>query len=152
MKVNHGADAMFLRSRLNEHVEAVMAGVRANCPSAVFEVLFPYDVNYPTPAGIHSLGGKLNSFVNLPVEWQKKETAGFDRLKTEALDFGAWCRDLNLSSEAIRLAVTFSVGQEKRFDTSFRFFSPVMHGRRNSRWPTPSARLSTFGPGTTFAC
>ncbi len=103
MTINNGADAIFLRSRLNEHVAAVMAGVRATCPSAVFEVLFPYDVNYPTPAGIHSLGGKLNSFVNLPIEWQKKETAGFDRLKTEALDFGAWCRDLNLSSEAIRL-------------------------------------------------
>jgi hypothetical protein len=106
MAVNGGADARFLQSRLNEHVTAIITGVRAAYPNAIFEVLFPYDVNYPVPAGIHSLGGKLNSFVNLPVQWKKKETAAFDRLKTEALDFGAWSRDLNLSSEAIRFPGT----------------------------------------------
>jgi hypothetical protein len=102
-QVNGGADARFLQARLREHVSAIATAVKAAHPNAVVELLFPYDVNYPTPTGQHELGGRLNSFVNLPPEWSSPATAGFDRIKTEALDFGAWCRDLNLSSEAIRL-------------------------------------------------
>lgn len=101
--VNGGADARFLRNRLRDHVAALVSHIRAGYPGAQLEVLFPYDVNYPSPAGIHNLGGRLNRFVNLPVEWESKATAGFDRMKTEALDFGAWCRDLDLSRTAIEL-------------------------------------------------
>jgi len=100
---NGGQDAAFLRARLHEHVTDIMSTVRAAHPNARFEVLFPYDVNYPTPAGVHDLGGALNRFVNLPKEWESKQTAGFDRFKTEALDFGAWSRDLNLARTAIEL-------------------------------------------------
>ena len=31
-----------------------------------FEVLFPYDVNHPTPAGIHQIGGRLESIRQSP--------------------------------------------------------------------------------------
>ncbi|MBC7925839.1 MAG: hypothetical protein H7039_09300 [Bryobacteraceae bacterium] len=101
--VNGGADMRFLRSRLHAHVTAIMSAVRSAHPGTQFELLFPYDVNYPTPTGVHQLGGRLNSTVNLPTEWHNKASSGFDRIKTEALDFGAWCRDLNLSSETIEL-------------------------------------------------
>lgn len=99
--INDGADATFLRNRLRSHVSALAGYIRSLYASAKFEVLFPYDVNYPTPAGVHLIGGRLNRFVNLPVEWERMETSGLDRLKIEALDFGAWSRDLNLTREAV---------------------------------------------------
>jgi hypothetical protein len=101
--VNASADAIFLRDRLRQYVAALIAHVRAQYPSAKFEVLFPYDVNHPVPAGVHGIGGQLNRFVNLPVEWEKKTTAGFDRIKMEALDFGVWSRNLDLIETAIKL-------------------------------------------------
>lgn len=104
--VNGGADAVFLRDRLRDHVAALVAHVRGFHPSAKFEVLFPYDVNHPVPAGVHLIGGPLNRFVNLPIEWETKESSGLDRLKIEALDFGAWSRDLDL----VQAAVLFALG------------------------------------------
>ncbi len=85
---------------------ALVAHVRGFHPSAKFEVLFPYDVNHPVPAGVHLIGGRLNRFVNLPIEWETKESSGLDRLKIEALDFGAWSRDLDL----VQAAVLFALG------------------------------------------
>ncbi|MBI4890156.1 MAG: hypothetical protein HY821_05985, partial [Acidobacteria bacterium] len=99
--INGGADAVFLRNRLRNYAEALMAHVRAAYPSARFEVLFPYDVNHPEPAGLHQLGGRLNRFVNLPVEWGSKDTCGFDRFKIEALDFGVWSRNVDLSRKCL---------------------------------------------------
>jgi hypothetical protein len=94
--VNGSADAAFLRARLRDYAAALIAHVRAAWPAARFEILWPYDVNHPTPSGVHLLGGRLNRFVNLPLEWQVKDTSPFDRFKIEALDFGAWSRNLNL--------------------------------------------------------
>lgn len=98
-----GADAMFLRNRLRDHVAELSADILAAYPDAVLELLFPYDVNHPKPEGIHNLGGKLNRFVNLPVEWECRATAPFHRIKTEALDFGAWNRNLDLAKTAFEL-------------------------------------------------
>lgn len=100
--VNGGADAAFLRSRLRDYAEALMAHVRSSHPAAKFEVLFPYDVNHPQPAGIHMLGGRLNRYVNLPAEWGSKGSSGFDRFKVEALDFGVWSRNLDLAFECLQ--------------------------------------------------
>lgn len=111
--VNGRADATFLRNRLRDHVSALVANLRAVHPNILCEVLFPYDVNHPEPAGIHSLGGRLNRFVNLPVEWEQKATCGFDRMKTEALDFGAYNRNLDLAKTAFMLPI--SLGWEKPF-------------------------------------
>ena len=118
--VNSSADAAFLRNRLRDHVAGLAASLRAAHQGIQCEVLFPYDVNHPEPAGIHLLGGKLNRFVNLPVEWERKETAGFDRLKTEALDFGAWCRNLDLAKTAFLFST--SLGWEKE---SLRHLVPI---------------------------
>lgn len=93
---NASADATFLRDRLRDYCASITSAVKAAVPGTRFEILFPDDVNFPTPAGIHSLGGRLNHFINLPPEWGQPGGSGFDRFKIEALDFGAWNKDLNL--------------------------------------------------------
>ncbi|MGC8883496.1 MAG: non-contractile tail sheath protein [Bryobacteraceae bacterium] len=102
--VNGGADAEFLRSRLRDYAAALASHLRALYPDAILEILFPYDVNHPTPAGVHGLGGRLNHFVNLPVEWRSKGSAPFDRFKVEALDFSAWSRNLDLARDSLEFA------------------------------------------------
>ena len=119
-QANDGTDATFLRNRLRDHVAALAAHIHGSYPTAKLELLFPFDVNYPTPAGVHQIGGRLNRFVNLPAEWEHKATSGLDRLKIEALDFGAWSRDLNLS----RAAVLFGVSLDWPKD-SLRHLVPV---------------------------
>ena len=93
---NAFADATFLQQRLCDYVGTLAGHLRSAFPDIDLEVLFPYDVNHPIPSGIHLLGGALNRFVNLPIDWEKKETSGLDRFKIEALDFGAWNRNLDL--------------------------------------------------------
>lgn len=100
--LNGGADAAFLAARLHSYVTQLAAHLRGSFPDAVLEVLFPYDVNHPVPAGVHFLGGALNRAVNFPPAWAAKESAGFDRLKVEALDFGAWSRDLDLVFRSLK--------------------------------------------------
>ncbi|MDP9055324.1 MAG: hypothetical protein M3N93_13650 [Acidobacteriota bacterium] len=103
--VNSSADAIFLRNRLRDHVGALVADIRAAFPTVRCEVLWPYDVNYPTPvpAGTPETGGRLNHFVNLPVEWQAQSTSGLDTMKLEALAFTTSLRNLDLAREAIGL-------------------------------------------------
>lgn len=106
--VNGGADALFLRNRLRDHVGALAADIRSAFPSARCELLWPYDVNYPTPLPtIPITGGQLNRFVNLPAEWQLQSTSGLDTAKIEALGFATGMRNLDLSREAIDLFPAF---------------------------------------------
>ena len=93
--VNGSADALFLRNRLRDYVAALVADIRSAFPTVKCEVLWPYDVNYPTPVG--GLGGQLNRFVNLPVEWQQQPTSGLDTIKVEALAFSTSLRNLDLA-------------------------------------------------------
>jgi hypothetical protein len=136
--VNGGADAIFLRNRLRDHAAVIRDYVRASHPAALFEVLFPYDVNHPVPAGVHTLGGRLNRFVNLPVEWEQKATSGLDRLKTEALDFGAWSRDLNLVLATIRFSLSLDWPRD-----SLRHLLPVFR----SGYPWERECLAALGEG-----
>ncbi len=136
--VNDAADAIFLRGRLRDHVAALIAHVRGAHPSAQFELLFPYDVNYPAPAGVHLIGGRLNRFVNLPAEWEQKETSGLNRLKIEALDFGAWSRDLDLT----RASVFFGLGLGWPKD-SLRHLLPVFQ----PGYPWQKECLTALGEG-----
>jgi hypothetical protein len=102
-QINGGADAIFLRNRLRDHVAALVSAVKAAYPSALLEVLLPVDVNYQTavgPAG-SQVGGRLNHFVNIPPEWLAFNSAGFDSLKIEALAFGSWMRNLDLARSAL---------------------------------------------------
>lgn len=125
--VNGGADALFLRNRLRSYTASIVTHVRTTYPSAKFEVLFPYDVNHPVPAGVNQLGGALNRYVNLPVEWESSATAGFDRLKIEALDFGAWSRDLTLAESAIDFGLNLNWPK-----SAMRYLVPIF--RAASAW------------------
>jgi len=116
--VNGGTDAMFLRNRLRDHVASIVSHIRSRYPSAQSEVLFAYDVNYPTQND--GLGGSLNRFINFPIEWGSHTTAGFDRLKVEALAFGGRLRNLDLA----RTAIEFPLGQDWPL-SSIRYLAPV---------------------------
>ncbi len=120
--VNGGADALFLRNRLRDHMAALVADIRSVYPAAQCEVLWPYDVNYPTPVPANApyLGGRLNRFINLPAEWQNKTTSGLDRMKVEALAFSSSMRSLDLAREAIELFPGFGWPTD-----SVRYLVPV---------------------------
>ncbi len=121
--VNAGADAIFLRNKLRDHIAALRAHVLAAHANAKFELLYPYDVNHPVPAGVHSLGGALNRFVNFPAEYESKATSGLDTIKMEALDFGAWTRSLDLSRTAIEFPLVLGWPKD-----SVRYLVPVFRG------------------------
>jgi hypothetical protein len=108
--VNGGADALFLRNRLRDHVAALVRDIRGAYPNVICEVLWPYDVNYPAqltqPDG-GTLGGPLNYSVNLPTEWQQQPSSGLDRMKAEALAFSTTFRSLDLAKQAIVLFPSF---------------------------------------------
>ena len=105
----HPADALFLRNRLRDHLTSLVTDLRSAYPTAHCELLWPYDVNHPAPVPANTpyLGGRLNRYINLPVEWQQPATSGFDRVKVEALAFGSAMRDLNLATDAIHLFPNF---------------------------------------------
>lgn len=121
--VNGSADATFLRNRLRDHVASLVAYLRGRYPDAKFELLFPYDVNYPEPAGVNRLGGRLLRFVNFPAEWQQKATSGFDRIKMEGLDWGAASRDLNLVRDVMEFPVVLGWPLD-----SIRYMLPIFNG------------------------
>ena len=133
--VDGGADAQFLRSRLRNYCETLAAAVRQTVPGTLFEILFPDDVNYPSPAGVHRLGGRLNRFVNLPDEWRQPGSSCFDRFKVEALDFGSWSRDLELVKECQRLPLDLGwpVAQASCMTPVFRASYPWMKELVNAR-------------------
>jgi hypothetical protein len=121
--VNSFQDALFLRNRLRDHLHALADHVRSKYPLARLELLYPYDVNHPTPTALHRLGGALNYFVNLPEEWKQKGNSPLDRIKMEALDFGAYERNLDMAEKAIR----FPLVQGWPAD-SVRYLAPVFRG------------------------
>ncbi len=104
--LNGSADADFLRDRLQNHLEAIVSHVRAEHPTAVFELLYPYDVLHPD--AYHTLerpypqGGRLNHHVSTPPVWKTQADAA-RRLKIEALSWGADFRNLNRAKQAITL-------------------------------------------------
>ena len=126
--VNGCADADFLATRLWQHTKAIVDHVKAVYPQALFEVLFPYDVNYPTPYGRFNLGGQLNNRVNLPAQWRSPATAGFDRMKIECLDFGSGTRTLDKVKEAVQLFQTSGWPKDR-----LRYLFPIFNG--GCPWP-----------------
>jgi hypothetical protein len=102
--VNAYADANFLRNRLRDHVQAIRTYVRAAYGTAAFEVLYPYDVNYPSVYGPSRLGGRLNNYVNTPTEWTNSASGYLEAIKIEALDFGSSTRSIDLVASAVLLA------------------------------------------------
>ncbi|HXE62784.1 MAG TPA: hypothetical protein VN519_04555 [Bryobacteraceae bacterium] len=118
--VNSGADTEFLRNRLRDHVAALVADIRSAYPSVLCEVLWPYDVNYPSVVPGAGVGGRLNYAVNLPLEWKNQPSSGLDRMKIEALAFGSGLRNLNLAREAAELFPGFGWPRDR-----LRYLVPV---------------------------
>ncbi len=118
--VNGGADTEFLRNRLRDHVAALVADIRSAYPTVLCEVLWPYDVNYPSIVPGAGIGGQLNYAVNLPSEWKTQPTSGLDRMKVEALAFGSGLRNLNLAREAAELFPAFGWPRDR-----LRYLVPV---------------------------
>lgn len=119
----HAPDALFLRNRLRDHAAAIGTFVRATYATAKFELLYPYDVNYPSVYGRYGLGGRLNAYVNLPVEWKTKAGSGLDRVKIEALDFGSGTHSLDLVLQAVNLATSWGWAL-----ADVRYLFPVFNG------------------------
>jgi hypothetical protein len=138
--INGGADALWLRNRLRDHAAALAAALRAAYPTVELEILFPYDVNHPEPAGIHNLGGALNRFVNLPAEWLAKAQSPFDRFKVEALDFSAWSRNLDLCRQTMEFAAGLDWPRE-----SVRAMIAVFRGGTPWRKEAAFARQLGYG-------
>ena len=78
--VNSHADANFLRARLKGYVDAVRAAVLALCGTAVFELLWPMDVDDPDTC-------RLMRYINLPLEWQARSGSGFDTFVCEGFQY-----------------------------------------------------------------
>jgi hypothetical protein len=104
--VNSYADANFLRGLIYAHASAIATYVKATYPTAQFEVLWPYDVNHPTPTALARLGGQMNRYVNLPSQWQTLSGSGLNRMKVESLAFGATERSLTLAKQSIAFPMT----------------------------------------------
>jgi len=122
--VNSYDDADFLANRLYSHITVIRDYVIATYPLAVFECLLPVDVNYPTPIGPHSIGGRLNRHVNIPDSFLDPASAPFDLLKVEALDFGKSARSWQLQKFAIDWG--FEEGTWPK--PSLRYLLPIYDG------------------------
>lgn len=104
--INSYADANFLRARVKAYIDRIIAHVLASYSGAKFELLFPYDVcyklAYSNSAYPFPQGGRLNRYINLPGPYSTKSGSGLDRLKMEALSWGASYRNIDLVKETIR--------------------------------------------------
>lgn len=104
--VNADADADFLRDRLAAHLDAIVAHVRATHPTAIFELLYPFDVLHPVTYHAaqrpYPQGGRLNHHVSTPANWKTPADAD-RRLKIEALSWGAFYRHGDRAAESMRL-------------------------------------------------
>ena len=78
--INSYADANFLRTRLYNYVAAIQSAVLALCPSAMFELLWPMDVNDPDNC-------KLLRYINLPPQWTTRAGSGFDTFLIEGYQY-----------------------------------------------------------------
>lgn len=121
--VNASADANFLRNRLRDHAKTIHDFVIVTYAATLFEALFAYDVNHPTPVGRYNLGGRLNFAVNLPTEWTNPASGYLEAIRIEALDFGSGTRSLDLAAGAIALAIGWGWALSK-----IGYLFPVFNG------------------------
>jgi hypothetical protein len=80
--------ADFLRDRIWEYCQEVIAYVRQFHPTAVFECLWPLDANQGKPAPSPEFRA-LNFHVNLPNQW-KTSAYGVKYFRAEGFDYDVW--------------------------------------------------------------
>ena len=106
--VNSYTDANFLRARIQTHVHTIRTDVLASVSTAIFELLYPMDVNWPTAfqtsAYPYNLGGQLNHYINLPSDYFTP-SSDIDVLKIECLAWGATYRTLDNVIAAIEYII-----------------------------------------------
>jgi len=119
--VNGGADAAWLSATIKTHIDAIRTAVLAAQPGAKFELLWPYDVNYPscyyTGDVPYPQGGRLNRAVNLPSAYLAKSGSGLDRIKMEALSWATEYRNFANARDTVRFPYT--VGSWSKADTRY---------------------------------
>ncbi len=125
-------DSAFLAGRLAGYVIELAAYLRSLYPTIQIEWLLPYDVNYPEPVGLYSLGGRLIHYVNIPSWLIAPASSPFTLVKMEALDFGSADRNMTLALAAMQ----FPFGQGWPA-SKLRYLCPVFNGGcpyRRERW------------------
>jgi hypothetical protein len=85
-------------------MHAIAQAVKTAYPGAKFEWLLPLDTNNPTVywnAGYpYPQGGRMNNYVNIPSQYMAPN-GDIDRLKLEALSWGATYLNLDLAKAAM---------------------------------------------------
>jgi hypothetical protein len=144
--VNGGTDASFLAAQLKAHVDAIRQAVLSSYPNGKFELLYPNDVNnavcYVNAQNPYPQGGRLNAAVNLPAAWQSQAGSGLDRLKIEALSWGATYRNLDLAIQAITFASTAPLSWPL---SDVAYLIPWFNGA--CPWPSEYQLAATSGIG-----
>ncbi len=118
--INGYADANFLRGRLGNYVAGVQAAVLSQVPAAVFELLWPLDVNDPTAC-------RLLRYVNLPPAWQTRAGSGFDTFLCEGFQYAGI--DFNLDEAQACAGYPFTVLSWDRAHCRY------LEGWYNPAWP-----------------
>ena len=67
-------------TRLYNYVAAIQSYVLSHCPSAIFELLWPMDVNDPDNC-------RLLRYINLPSQWMARTGSGFDTFLIEGYQY-----------------------------------------------------------------
>ena len=88
---NNYADANFLQARLYNYVAAIQSYVLTECPSVVFELLWPMDVNDPDNC-------RLLRYINLPRQWTARAGSGFDTFLIEGYQYPGINHNLDQAS------------------------------------------------------
>lgn len=117
--VNAYVDANWLRARVKAHIDTIRGLALGAAGGTQFELLWPLDVNDP------ALGEGLNRYVNLPVEYEALAGSGLDRMKMEALSYGATLRNLDKALAAVTFPWTAPCGWAR---TDVKYLTPWFNG------------------------
>ena len=126
--LNSHQDADFLANRVYQFCDTIRLYVLATVPSAHFEILWPFDVNfdicYHTPDVPYPQGGRMNYYVNLPSQFMNQSSAPFDRFKVECLSWGATYRNFDNARRAMNFATQTLTWPA----ASVRYLIPIFNG------------------------
>jgi hypothetical protein len=130
--VNGGADAAWLAGQIKTHIDAIRTAILAVYAGAKFELLYPCDVTFGTAFWTNNepypQGGRLNAAVNLPSAYRTQAGSGIDRLKIEALSWGATYRTMDNAKAAIAFPKTSPMSW-----SAVAYLIPWFNG--GCRWP-----------------
>ena len=93
------ASADFLRTRLYNYMAGIMTAVLAVQASALFELLWPMDVNDPDTA-------QLMRYVNLPTQFETRSGSGLDTFLVEGFQYAGILHDLDKATRCAKYPYT----------------------------------------------